>query len=117
MANKYEAGGERSRTFNLDEADVLYRNHIPVLPEYRLPHGWHMLAAGYAMPPPPSDGLELRFLIEERRAQMTATKCSQLEWASVSPDWQHVFREERDIEVARSSSPSVGGVNRIGQQA
>jgi hypothetical protein len=57
--------------FTLDETDVLYRHDIPVLMEYRLPHGWHMSAAGYVVLPPSLDGRELRSIIEEQRMQMT----------------------------------------------
>jgi hypothetical protein len=70
MAHNYEAhrngaDGERSRQFTLDEAEVLYRHHIPVPMEYRLPHGWHRFATGYLVPPPPPDRPELRSLIVE----------------------------------------------------
>jgi hypothetical protein len=64
------AGGEWSHQFTIEEADVLYRHHIPVPMEYRLTHVWHMSVADYAVPPPAPDGPELRSLIEEWQLQM-----------------------------------------------
>jgi hypothetical protein len=88
MLHNYEAGGsgtggERSSQFTLNEAGVLYQHRISVPMNYRPPHGWHLSAVGYAVSPPPSDGPELRslieercLLIEERRAQMPpAERC------------------------------------------
>jgi hypothetical protein len=60
MVHNYEAGGsnaggERSHQFTLDEA-LLYRHHIPVPMEYRLPHGWQLSTGGYTVPLAPPDG-------------------------------------------------------------
>ncbi|KAK1599895.1 hypothetical protein QYE76_016917 [Lolium multiflorum] len=77
--------------------------------EFYLPHGWHMSTTGYAMPPSPPDGLELRSTIEERGAQMMLAQRRRSEWEPTSPEWRCVFQEERDIQVARSAGPDAGG--------
>ena len=75
MAHNYEAGGsgtgeQRSRQLSLDEADVFFWQRISVPLEFKLPHGWHLSHAGYAVPPPPT-GAELRSHIDERRAHVS----------------------------------------------
>jgi hypothetical protein len=51
------------------------------------------------VPQPPSDGLELRSLIEERQAQMKTEQCRLPEWAPTSLEWYCVFQQERDPEL------------------
>jgi hypothetical protein len=77
MAHNVEADGSGLRSLqpSLDEADVLYWRRILVSLQYKLPHGWHLHNAGYAVPPPPRP--EMRALIAERRAHMTPAEQSQ----------------------------------------
>jgi hypothetical protein len=72
MAHNHEVGGSgigggenHPHNFTLGEAQVLFRTHLLVSPEYRLIHGWHLSNAGYAVLPAP-EGDEVHALIEER---------------------------------------------------
>jgi hypothetical protein len=97
------------------EADVLYWQHIPVLLQFKLPHGWHLSNIGYAVPSP---GPEMRALIIERRSHMTPAERSQPDNAqNNSPVWPCRFQDERDIELARSAGRDAGHFNRIGRRA
>jgi hypothetical protein len=72
MAHYDQAGGSRGSgyyrpmNFNADEATVLWENVILVSLAWHLPHGWHVLAAGYAVPPLPK-GDALDDIIDQRR--------------------------------------------------
>lgn len=119
MAHNAEAGGSgvggtlRSLQLTYDEADVLYWQRIPVPLQFKLPHGWHLSNAGYAVPSPPPPGPETRALIAERRAHMAPAERSLPENAQNSPAWPWWFQDERDIELARSA----GRFNRVGRWA
>jgi hypothetical protein len=119
MSYNYEAdgrggGGERSRQFNLDEADVLYRHYIPVPMEYHLPLGWHLSAAGYAVSSPPPDGPELRSLIRSgahrcRRRSAAARSGRQSARSGAASSSRST--------TSRSPAPHVGRINRTGRCA
>jgi hypothetical protein len=73
MADNYEADESAPTASALASSPLMrrmYSTGIPVPMEYRLPHDWHLSAAGYAVPPPPPDKHELHLLIEVRRAHM-----------------------------------------------
>jgi hypothetical protein len=57
MAHNAKADGRRSALRSLQltyiEANVLYWQRIPVPLQFKLPHGWHLSNATYAVPPPP----------------------------------------------------------------
>ena len=82
MAHNDEAGGSgyggglptRSLQLTYDEADVFYWQRVPVPLSFKLPHGWHLSNAGYAVPQPPPSGPERRALIHERRADRKSTR-------------------------------------------
>jgi hypothetical protein len=58
-------GFVRTMNFTEAEARVLWENTILVPPAWHLPHGWNVLAMGYAVPPIP-EGAELEALIRRR---------------------------------------------------
>ena len=122
MANNNEAGGsgtgeQRSRQLSLDEADVFYWQRIPVPLEFKLPNGWHLSHAGFAVPPPPPNGSELRSLIDERRARMSPAERSLSENAPTSARWRQRFDEERAVEIARLAGPEAGRYNNAARRA
>jgi hypothetical protein len=55
----------RSANFTEAKVRVLCENGILIPPAWHLPHWWHVLAAGYAIPPI-SEGTELKDLIGRR---------------------------------------------------
>jgi hypothetical protein len=68
MAHDGGSGSGRfSRPSNFTEAKamVLWENAILIPPVWHLPHGWHVSAVGYAVPPIP-EGAELDDLIGRR---------------------------------------------------
>ena len=125
MANNDEAGGSgyggglllQSLQLTYDEADILYWQRIPMPLHFKLPHGWHLSNAGYAVPPQPPPGAETRALIDERCAHMTPAERALPENAWNSLSWPRYFQEERDIELARSTGAAAGRFNRIGRHA
>jgi hypothetical protein len=83
MAHNHEAGGssiseDKPHNLNLYEAEVFYRTRMLVPLKYRLPHGWHLSNAGYVVPP--LSAVELRALIDERRAQLLPQQHVQHMW-------------------------------------
>ena len=121
MAHNYEAGGsgtgeQRSRQLSLDEADVFFWQRIPVPLEFKLPHGWHLSHAGYAVPPPPN-GAEMRSLIEERRARMSPAERRLPKNAPTSPRWRERFEDERSVEITRLAGPGTGRYNTAARRA
>jgi hypothetical protein len=72
MAQNDQAGGSRGgdyycpMNFNAEEATVLWENGILVPLAWHLPHGWHVSADGYAIPPLP-EGDALDDMIDQRR--------------------------------------------------
>jgi hypothetical protein len=58
-------GFVRLTNFTETEAMVLWENAILVPSAWHLPHGWHVSAAGYVIPPIP-EGAELDNLIGRR---------------------------------------------------
>jgi hypothetical protein len=54
-----------------DKEDVLYWQRIPVPAQYKLPHGWQIFNAVFAVPPA---GPQLCALITERWKQMTSAE-------------------------------------------
>jgi hypothetical protein len=63
---KSSSGGFGHPTnFTKAEARILWENAILVPSTWHLPHGWHVSAAGYAVPPIPEGG-ELDNLIGRR---------------------------------------------------
>ena len=55
-----------------------------MLPDHRLPHGWNISAAGYAVPPIP-EGDSLRAYINQRRRQLTPAQVDEPGWALGDP--------------------------------
>jgi hypothetical protein len=47
-------------------------NNLLVLPDWRLPHGWNILAGGYAIPPISTEGPPLDAYIVHRQAELSA---------------------------------------------
>jgi hypothetical protein len=92
MAHNHEAGisgtsvsEDMPHNLSLNEAEVFHRAHLLVMPEYRLPHGWHMSNAGYAIPLLLM-GPDLRALNDERRARMMPRQRAQPRWSPTSHD-------------------------------
>jgi hypothetical protein len=80
-----DVGEDIPHNLNLDEAEVFHRACLLVPLEYRLPHGWHMSNAGYAIPLLLM-GPDLRALNDERRARMMPRQRAQPRWSPTSHD-------------------------------
>jgi hypothetical protein len=78
-----------------DKPDGQCWQRIPVLVEYKLLHGWYISNAGFAVPPPPPAGPELRTLITERRKHMMPADRSLPSNALNSPAWPQRYEEDR----------------------
>jgi hypothetical protein len=101
MAHNAEAGDNGgsalwSLQLTYDEANVMYRQRIPVSLQFKPPHGWHMSNAGYTAPPTPA-GPEAHTLIAERWVHTSPTDKSQPSNAPTSPTWPRRFEEERAV--------------------
>jgi hypothetical protein len=122
MAHNDEAGGSdddvlRSLQLSLDEPDVLYWQRIPMPVQFKLPHGWHISNAGFAVPPSPPAGPHVQALARERRNQMMPAKRKLPANTLGSPNWPQRFEDERVVKVARAAGRSRGRFNTVGRRA
>jgi hypothetical protein len=100
--------------FNADDATVLWENGILVPPAWNLPHGWHVSAAGYAVPPlQESDALD--DLIDRHWQLLPPAQHHMLENALHRSIWQPCLQWERQEELGEFAGPYAGRYNSVSQ--
>jgi hypothetical protein len=124
MAHNYQVSGSRGGSrymrptnLNADEVQILTDNNILVLPEWHLPHGWHVSGGGYAVAPIPPEGPPLDDLIEQRWEALMPALRNLPEWAPTRTIWLPILQSEREIEIGRYFGPYHGRYNVTGQRA
>jgi hypothetical protein len=95
---------------------VLWENVILVPPAWHLPHGWHLSAAGYAIPPILEDA-ELDDLIGRRWQMLSLHERGLPENAPRSDIWLPRLQRERQEELGEFAGPYTGRYNVIGRCA
>jgi hypothetical protein len=88
MAHNHEVGGsgtgvreDRPHSLTLDEEEALFRMRLMLPPEYILPHGRLTLVQRWINYLTGPEGVKLRALIDERRAQLPGAQRNQPAWA------------------------------------
>jgi hypothetical protein len=110
------SGFVRPTNFTKADARVLWENVILVPPAWHLPHGWHVSAAGYAVPPI-SEGTELDDLIGRRWQMLPLHERELPENAPRCGIWLPRLQRERQDELCESVGPYVGRYNVVGRRA
>jgi hypothetical protein len=110
QATESRGGGGYTRPTNLnsEEAKILADNSILVLPAWHLPHGWHVLADGYAVATIPPEVP----LVDSAAAGATRL-------ARVGADARHmapIMQNERELELGRYYGPYNGQYNVSGRR-
>jgi hypothetical protein len=117
MAHNYQASGcgsggyVRPTNLNAEEAQILTDNNNLVLPEWYLPHGWHMSTDGYAVAPIPPEGPLIDHLIEQRWEALPPARRDLPEWAPTRAIWLPILQSGREIELGRYFGPYHGRYN------
>jgi hypothetical protein len=103
-------------TFNADEARVLRENDILIMPSWHLPHGWHISAAGYTVPPLP-EGNALDDLIDRCWQMLPPSERDMPKCVSRRRIWLPRLQQERQEELGEFAGPYAGRFNLIVRRA
>jgi hypothetical protein len=102
-------GFTRPPNFTEAEARMLWENGI-------LPHGWHVSAAGYAVPPIP-EGAELEDLIGRRWQMLPLHEWDLPKNVPRRGIWLPGLQRERQEELGEFAGPYVGRYNVVDRRA
>jgi hypothetical protein len=101
--------------FNADEAMVLWENGILVPSAWHLPHGWHVSAAGYAVPPLPEvDALD--DIIDQLRQLLLPAQRNLPENAPRRSIWLPRMQRELQEELNEFAGPYAVRYNLAGRR-
>jgi hypothetical protein len=121
MAHNHHAGGSggggfsRQTNFNANEARVLWENGL-VPPPWHLPHGWHVSAAGYTVPPLP-EGDALDDLIGWRWQMRPPSELDLSENAPRRSIWLPRLQREWQEEMGEFAGPYASRYILVGRRA
>jgi hypothetical protein len=105
-------GEDRSYNFTLDEAEVLFRAHLLVPLEYRLPHGWHLSNAGIMS----HRHRKSRSSVPSSRSdEYNFQRRSGTNWCGLRT--ARSGRSSSSPEVSPFAGPGAGRFNRIGRRS
>jgi hypothetical protein len=101
--------------FNADEAIVMWENGILVPSAWHLPHGWHISAAGYGVPPL-LEGDMLDDIIDQLRHLLLPVQRNLPENAPRHSIWLPHLQRELQEELGKFVGPYAGRYNLAGRR-
>ena len=123
MAERYPgdeaaANGFGRRFLHPEEARMLYEAGYPTPPDMRVPGEWRLSAGGVPVPPPP-EGADRVYAIQDVLAGLSEEQAADTRWDPAnSVFWTAYFqkRHRRELEDTNNNGPVSGRKNAGGRK-